>query len=184
MTTRANAWAALAVLTALNFVNYIDRSILFAVQELIKAEFSVNDKDIGFLTSAFFICYMVAAPLIAPLADRFPRKYIMAAGAFVWSAATLLTAITHTYDELLLRHIIVGIGEATFVVFSPAYLSDLFPERMRGRVLIHLLSCDSGGHRVRVHHRRPTRRSARLAHAVHDLCGAWCAAGVCGAGFA
>ena len=135
MTTRANGWAALAVLTALNFVNYIDRSILFAVQELIKAEFSVDDKDIGFLTSAFFICYMVAAPLIAPLADRFPRKYIMAAGAFVWSAATLLTAITHTYDELLLRHIIVGIGEATFVVFSPAYLSDLFPERMRGRVL-------------------------------------------------
>jgi MFS family permease len=135
MTSRANAWAALAVLTALNFINYIDRSILFAVQELIKTEFSVSDKDIGFLTSAFFICYMVAAPLITPLADRFPRKYIMAAGAFVWSAATLLTAITHNYDELLLRHVIVGIGEATFVVFSPAYLSDLFPERMRGRVL-------------------------------------------------
>lgn len=135
MNSRANAWAALTVLTALNFINYIDRSILFAVQELIKAEFSVNDKDIGFLTSAFFICYMVAAPLITPLADRFPRKWIMAAGAFIWSAATLLTAITHTYDELLLRHVIVGIGEATFVVFSPAYLSDLFPERMRGRVL-------------------------------------------------
>ncbi len=135
MTSRANAWAALAVLTALNFVNYIDRSILFAVQELVKTEFSLNDKDVGFLTSAFFICYMVAAPLIAPLADRFPRKYIMATGAFVWSAATLLTAVTHNYDELLLRHIIVGIGEATFVVFSPAYLSDLFPEHVRGRVL-------------------------------------------------
>jgi len=135
MTSRANAWAALAVLTALNFINYIDRSILFAVQELIKTEFSVSDKDIGFLTSAFFICYMVAAPLITPLADRFPRKWIMAAGAFIWSVATLLTAITHNYDELLLRHVIVGIGEATFVVFSPAYLSDLFPERMRGRAL-------------------------------------------------
>jgi MFS family permease len=135
MTSRANAWAALAVLTALNFINYIDRSILFAVQELIKAEFALSDKDVGFLTSAFFICYMIAAPLIAPLADRFPRKWIMATGAFIWSAATLLTAVTHNYDELLLRHVIVGIGEATFVVFSPAYLSDLFPERMRGRVL-------------------------------------------------
>ena len=135
MNTRANAWIALALLTALNFVNYIDRSILFAVQELIKTEFSVSDKDIGFLTSAFFICYMIAAPLIAPLADRYPRKWIMAAGAFVWSAATLLTAVTHNYDELLFRHVIVGIGEATFVVFSPAYLSDLFPERLRGRVL-------------------------------------------------
>jgi MFS family permease len=135
MTARANAWAALGLLTALNFVNYIDRSILFAVQELVKAEFHVNDKDIGFLTSAFFVCYMVAAPLITPLADRFPRKYIMGLGALVWSVATLLTAITHNYDELLLRHVIVGIGEATFVVFSPAFISDLFPERERGRAL-------------------------------------------------
>jgi len=135
MNSRANAWAALALLTALNFVNYIDRSILFAVQEMIKSEFALSDKQVGFLTSAFFFCYMIAAPLITPLTDRFPRKWIMAAGAFVWSAATLLTAITHNYDELLLRHVIVGIGEATFVVFSPAFLSDLFPEHLRGRVL-------------------------------------------------
>jgi predicted MFS family arabinose efflux permease len=135
MTSKANAWAALALLTALNFVNYIDRSILFAVQELVKAEFRVNDKDIGFLTSAFFVCYMVAAPLITPLADRFPRKWIMGLGAMIWSVATLLTAITHNYDELLLRHVIVGIGEATFVVFSPAFISDLFPEHQRGRAL-------------------------------------------------
>ncbi len=135
MTAKTNAWVALALLTALNFVNYIDRSILFAVQELVKAEFVLSDKQIGFLTSAFFVCYMIAAPLIAPLADRFPRKWIMGLGALVWSVATLLTAVTHNYDELLLRHVIVGIGEATFVVFSPAFLSDLFPEHQRGRVL-------------------------------------------------
>ena len=59
----------------------------------------------------------------------------MAAGAFVWSAATLLSAVTHTYHELLLRHVIVGIGEATFVAISPAFLADLFPEHIRGRVM-------------------------------------------------
>ena len=78
---------------------------------------------------------MIAAPLIVPLADRFPRKRIMAAGAFVWSLATLLSAVTHNYNELLLRHVIVGIGEATFVAISPAFLSDLFPEAIRGRVM-------------------------------------------------
>lgn len=135
MSDKTNAWIALLLLTALNFVNYIDRSILFAVQELVKVEFAISDKQIGFLTSAFFVCYMIAAPLIAPLADRYPRKWIMAAGALIWSLATLLTAVTHNYDELLLRHVVVGIGEATFVVFSPAFLSDLFPEQQRGRVL-------------------------------------------------
>ena len=49
--------------------------------------------------------------------------------------ATLLSAVTHNYDELLLRHVIVGIGEATFVAISPAFLADLFPENIRGRVM-------------------------------------------------
>jgi len=135
MTDQANARLALLLLTALNFFNYVDRNVLFAVQPLIQHEFKVDDAKIGFLTTAFFFCYMVAAPLIAPLADRYPRKWIMAAGALVWSIATLLSAVTHNYDELLLRHLIVGIGEATFVVFAPAFLADLFPETIRGRVM-------------------------------------------------
>ncbi len=135
MTEQNNARFALLLLTALNFFNYVDRNVLFAVQPLIQHEFKIDDAKMGFLTTAFFICYMVAAPLIAPLADRYPRKWIMAAGAVVWSLATLLSAVTHSYDELLLRHLIVGIGEATFVVISPAFLADLFPERIRGRVM-------------------------------------------------
>jgi MFS transporter, Spinster family, sphingosine-1-phosphate transporter len=135
MPLKKSAIAALLLLTALNFLNYIDRNVLYAVQPLIAKEFHVDDAKIGILTSAFFICYMVAAPLIGPLADRYSRKWIMAAGAFVWSAATLLSAVTKTYDELLLRHVIVGIGEATFVAISPAFLADLFPENIRGRVM-------------------------------------------------
>ncbi len=135
MSPRTSAKFALLLLTALNFLNYIDRNVLFAVQPLVQKEFGLSDEQVGFLTSAFFVCYMVAAPLLAPLADRYSRKWIMAAGAFVWSAATLLTAVTHTYHELLLRHVIVGIGEATFVAISPAFLADLFPEDIRGRVM-------------------------------------------------
>jgi predicted MFS family arabinose efflux permease len=135
MTDKANARFALLLLTALNFINYVDRNVLFAVQPLIQHEYKVDDAKMGFLTTAFFFCYMIAAPLITPLADRFPRKWIMAIGAVIWSVATLLTAVTTNYDELLLRHLVVGIGEATFVVFAPAFLSDLFPEKMRGRVL-------------------------------------------------
>ena len=135
MTEQTNARYALLLLTALNFFNYVDRNVLFAVQPLIQSEFKIDDAKMGFLTTAFFICYMVAAPLIAPLADRYPRRWIMAAGAVVWSLATLLSALTNNYDELLLRHLIVGIGEATFVVISPAFLSDLFTETIRGRIL-------------------------------------------------
>ncbi len=135
MSYRHSATAALLLLTALNFLNYIDRNVLYAVQPLIQHEFHLTDEQVGFLTSAFFVCYMIAAPLITPLADKLSRRWIIALGAFVWSAATLLSAVTHNYDELLLRHVIVGIGEATFVAISPAFLADLYPENIRGRVM-------------------------------------------------
>jgi MFS family permease len=129
------AVAAVMILTALNLFNYIDRNVLFAVQPMIQAEFAVSDVKIALLTSAFFWCYMFTAPVIGFAADRWPRKWIMVAGALVWSAATLLTAVTSDYRTLLLRHVVVGIGEATFVCIAPGFLSDYYTEERRGRVM-------------------------------------------------
>ncbi len=126
---------ALALLTALNLLNYIDRSVLFAVQDLIKAEFHRSDAAFGFLTSVFFIFYMCAAPFMGPLSQRFSRKWVIAVGALIWSGATLLTAFTHSFGALLIRHTIVGVGEASFVILSPTYVADMFPDSKRGRVM-------------------------------------------------
>ncbi len=126
---------ALALLTALNLLNYIDRSVLFAVQDLVKAEFHRSDAAFGLLTSVFFIFYMCAAPFMGPLSLRFSRKAVIIAGAIVWSVATLLTAVTHNFSELLIRHTLVGIGEASFVILSPTFVADMFPEDKRGRVM-------------------------------------------------
>jgi MFS transporter, Spinster family, sphingosine-1-phosphate transporter len=125
---------ALALLTALNLLNYIDRSVLFAVQPLVQSEFHLTNAELGYLTSAFLGFYMIAAPFTGPLADRYSRKAIIILGAIFWSLLTLLTAITHTYWELLVRHTLVGIGEATFVTIAPTFVADLFPENLRGRI--------------------------------------------------
>jgi MFS family permease len=135
MTRAPRPAVVLTLLTALNFLNYIDRYILFAVQPLIKNEFHPSDKALGALTSVFFLFYMCSAPFFGYLADRKSRKVIITLGAFVWSGATMLTAITHSFSALLVRHTIVGVGEATFSLIAPAYIADLFPEDKRGRVL-------------------------------------------------
>lgn len=126
---------ALLLLTSLNLLNYADRNVLFAVQPLVQDEFHLTNTQIGYLTSAFLGFYMIAAPFVGPLADRYSRKLIIVLGALFWSGLTLLTAVTHTYTELLVRHTLVGIGEATFVTIAPTFVADLFAEEKRGRIL-------------------------------------------------
>jgi multidrug resistance protein len=132
--SKLHPWTALSLLTALNLLNYIDRSVLFAVQPLVQSEFHLTNVQVGYLTSAFLGFYMVAAPFTGPLADRYSRKLIIILGAAFWSALTLLTAVTHTYSQLLIRHTLVGVGEATFVTIAPTFVADLFPEDERGRI--------------------------------------------------
>lgn len=134
-TNKNQAIAALVVLTTLNLFNYIDRNVLFAVQPMIQAEFHISDVKVALLTSAFFWCYMFTAPAIGVAADRWQRKWIMVGGAVVWSAATLLTAVTSDFRTLLIRHVIVGIGEASFGTVAPGFLADYFTEERRGRVM-------------------------------------------------
>jgi MFS family permease len=135
MSTRVHPYTALLVLTGLNFFNYVDRNVLFATVPLIQREIPATNEQYGDLTFWFFICYMCFAPVVGPLADRYPRKWIIAAGAVLWSFATLLSAVTHTYSELVFRHAIVGIGEATFVTVAPSFIADLFAEGRRARML-------------------------------------------------
>ena len=126
---------ALLLLTSLNLLNYADRNVLFAVQPLVQDEFHLTNTQLGYLTSAFLGFYMIAAPFVGPLADRYSRKLIIVLGALFWSGLTLLTAVTHTYTELLIRHTLVGVGEATFVTIAPTFVADLFSEDKRGRIL-------------------------------------------------
>jgi MFS transporter, Spinster family, sphingosine-1-phosphate transporter len=129
------AIAALTLLVALNLLNYIDRYILPGEVSLIQHEFRVTDEQMGALTTALFVTYMLTAPLTGWLGDRFRRKPLIVAGAVLWSLATLVTAWVHDYWGLYIRHALVGVGEATFGIYAPAVLADFYPERDRNRVL-------------------------------------------------
>src|ERR1700743_835655 len=135
MLTKQHPRLLLAVLTGLNILNYIDRNVLFAVQSEVKKEFAVTDAQIGVLTTAFFFTYMFAAPLVGWMGDRFPRKNIVVVGILIWSGFTFLTWFVHDYSQLLWRHAIVGIGEASYATIAPTLIADSFPALKRGRML-------------------------------------------------
>lgn len=129
------ALVTLALLVALNLLNYIDRYILPGEVSLLQREFRVSDKQMGLLTTALFFCYMLAAPATGWLGDRLRRKPLIVAGAALWSLATLSTIWVDSYRTFFFRYGIVGVGEATFGIFAPAVIADFFDERERNRFL-------------------------------------------------
>jgi len=131
----APAVGTFILLLSLNLLNYIDRYILPGEVTLIQREFHSTDQQMGLLTTALFITYMIVAPLTGWLGDRVSRKPLIIGGAVLWSVATLATAWVHDYWSLFIRHALVGVGEATFGIFAPAVIADFYSERDRNRVL-------------------------------------------------
>jgi MFS family permease len=127
---------ALSVLTLVNLLNYLDRYVVSGIVPDLKAPpLGLSDSQVGLLTTAFMLVYMVAAPIFGALGDRGSRTRPIAVGVFLWSIATVVSGFATSYAHLLGARAIVGIGEAAYVSIAPALLADSFSRAQRGRVL-------------------------------------------------
>ena len=137
---RTGARAALALLLGINLFNYIDRYILAAVEPSIRATFfAPGDPNAmaitGTLSTAFVVSYMLAAPALGWLADRFSRWLIIGTAVILWSLASGASGLAVSIGMLLVTRVFVGIGEGGYGPAAPPIISDLFPLATRGRVL-------------------------------------------------
>jgi MFS family permease len=137
---RAGARAALWLLLAINLFNYIDRQILAALEPDIRATFFTSGDvnamwKTGLLGDAFFVTYMVSAPILGLLADRFSRWIIVGSAVILWSLASGGSGLAATFAILFATRICVGIGEGGYGPAAPTILADLFRIQTRGRVM-------------------------------------------------
>ena len=134
------ARAALFLLVGINLFNYIDRQILAALEPDIRATFfapgDVNAMwKTGLLGDAFFVTYMISAPILGFLADRISRWIIVGFAVVLWSLASGGSGLAATFTILFATRIFVGIGEGGYGPAAPTILADLFPIEIRGRVM-------------------------------------------------
>ena len=114
----------LALLTAVNLLNYLDRWLLAALLPLIERSFGLSHFQSGVLSSAFVVGYCLFSPLFGYLGDRLSRPRLMALGVFVWSIATLLAGAATGFAMLLCARVLVGAGEASFGTVAPGFIRD------------------------------------------------------------
>jgi MFS family permease len=126
---------SLVVLTGLNLLDYLDRQLLAAVLTPIKDELHLSDEQLGTLQSAFMWGYFLTSPIFGWLGDRVPRRWLVAAGVFVWSVGTLMSGHVSAFWALMIFRVLVGFGEASFGTISPAWIADLFSPRRRNTAI-------------------------------------------------
>ncbi|MBA2586896.1 MAG: MFS transporter [Chthoniobacterales bacterium] len=137
---KPGARAALALLLGINIFNYIDRQILSAVEpEIRRTFFPPNDLNAmaktGALGMVFLVTYMISAPLLGWLSDRFSRWVVIGTCVILWSLASGASGLAATFGILVATRIFIGIGEGGYGPAAPALLSDLYPLKNRGRIL-------------------------------------------------
>jgi MFS family permease len=133
--SNAAGWGALAVLSGLNLFNYLDRYVMSAVVTPLQKDLSLNDSHVGWAASAFMLGYFITAPFFGYLGDRMPRKYWMLVGVVIWSLATAGSGLVHSFAQLFVVRMIVGVGEACFVTMGPSWISDCFASTRRNTAL-------------------------------------------------
>lgn len=131
---RAATWALL-ILLAINAMNFFDRQILGALAEPVRKEFGLDDKQIGALSTAFTLLYAVVGVPLGWLADRTSRTKLLSAGVAVWSILTAASGLAQSFRQLFIIRLGVGVGEATCAPAATALIGDLFPARVRGKVM-------------------------------------------------
>src|SRR5438105_11879072 len=92
------AYTVLAVLTAMNLLNYVDRYILAAVIWPVQEGLHFDDEHAGVVMAAFLVSYTLFSPVVGWAGDRVPRKYLVALGVGLWSLATFFSGWAHSYE--------------------------------------------------------------------------------------
>ncbi len=131
-----SATYVLVVLTLVYVLNYLDRQILGILSGPIKAEFHLNNTEVGLLNgTAFGIIYAVLGVPIALLAERINRRNVVAASLAMFSVMTILCGYAANFWQLFLARFGTGIGEAGTSPSISAILADIYPREKRAAAL-------------------------------------------------
>src|ERR1700688_3729704 len=127
-------WRVLYILMLINFVNYIDRQIIFSLFPAIRHEFSLSYVQLSYLATAFTVVLSLASFPLGMLADRISRRAVISAAVLFWSGATFFSGMAGSFRSLVAARGLVGVGEAAYNPAGAAVITASFPGEIRARV--------------------------------------------------
>src|SRR5215467_530530 len=122
------AWYTVAILLCAYIFSFIDRQILNLLVAPVRRDLGITDTQMSLLIGfSFALFYSFLGLPFGRLADRTNRPRLIATGVFTWSLMTGGCGLVHSYWQLFLLRMGVGIGEASLSPAAYSMISDSFP---------------------------------------------------------
>ena len=130
--TNARRWTIVWLLFAASLINYFDRQTLSYALPLLATDFDLSPRQQGLLSSAFFWSYALMQIPMGLCVDRFNLRWVYAGAFALWSLAQGLTGFVGSVGMLIGCRMLLGIGEAIYLVGGTKVVSLFFPLSDRG----------------------------------------------------
>ncbi len=141
----AYKWVVVGMLWFICFFNYADRMAVNAVTPMLKENFGFDNKEIGYIISAFMYVYALSAPLAGQVGDKFHRKTLILGGLYLWSLITFGTAFCNKLWKFIFVRGAEGLGETFYFPATMSLVSDYHTKKTRSRAMgLHQTSVYAG----------------------------------------
>ena len=112
-------------------INYFDRINLSVSGPQLQQAFNLSPEELGILFSAFFWSYSLLQIPAGMVLDRFGVTTIGRWGAFLWSAASTMTALAGGFGGVFAARVLLGVAEAPGFPASSKATGYWFPRKER-----------------------------------------------------
>jgi predicted MFS family arabinose efflux permease len=123
------------ILAFLQFTIVLDFMLLAPLGALVIPALDITPAQFGLVVSAYALSAGVSGLLTAGFADRFDRRKLLLFFYCGFLFGTLLCGLASSYALLLAARMVTGVFAGVVGSVAFAIVTDLFPMRMRGRVM-------------------------------------------------
>ena len=111
-----------------------DSSVINGAVGAIGSHYGVSATSLGFTVSSALLGAAVGAFVAGPVADRVGRLAAMRLAAALFLISALGTGLADSLALLIVFRVIGGVGVGIASVVAPAYIAEIAPARIRGRL--------------------------------------------------
>ncbi|MGV9267976.1 MFS transporter [Kitasatospora sp. NPDC003701] len=116
-----------------------DSMVTVGILGPVAADLGVSVAAAGQMVTVFALAYALAAPVLAALTARWPRRRLLLTALTVFTAANALSAVAPGYEFLLATRVLAAAGAALYTPTANAVATTLVAPERRGRALATVL---------------------------------------------